>query len=164
MDIAQWIIVFIIYRLIFIRASTLDALVLFVAYLFYQFIVIPLPAMDYYTSSSLLNLVVAYMLQSRNKPAAACSYAMILCNTVWFSFFGSYFLGLTWWSCYYDQTIYNKVAFLLLTLQLVAILPRGVLNGIRDTVKRIISDSHVIGGIKAAFVNRKILQSKKAFK
>jgi len=121
----QWIMFFIIFLLLFNKASFFDALILLTAYLFYEFFIVDLHANRYYLLSSMLNLIVGLSFYSRNKYAAICAYALVCCNMLGY---------LMWWQ-YYSPYLYDNIFLLILALQIIFILPKGLLNGLANIIK-----------------------------
>ena len=107
------------------KASRVDAFILFCAFSFYQLFVIPASDIYYYSCASMLNLCVGLCLHHRNKIAASCSYSLVAINFIGFCIYHS---GLS-------HGIYDIISLIILITQLVAILPRGLINGLRSYSK-----------------------------
>ena len=133
MNYAQWIIYLVIVLLLFIRASKYDAFVLFVAFSVYQVFIIPVSDIYYYSCTSLLNLCVGIVLHHRNRLAALCSYSLVLLNLI----------GFWMWYAMFNPTVYDNISLFILTIQLFAIIPKGLVNGIRHYFKHTMA--HIVG-------------------
>jgi len=154
MSLIQWFIVLAIFLLTFNKASKSDAFVLFRAYLIYQFAIVDLPAEAYYSCTAFMNLIVGIILHHRNVSGALCSYSLIFVNC----------LGFYLWYKYSPPTLYDNISLIILILQLVAITPRGLLNGIRCHLKPPVAISNGFDSIKARVTMYKNTTTKKAAK
>jgi len=154
MNYSQWIIFFIIFLLLFNKASRVDAFILITAYIIYQSFVVDLSAVYYYSIAASLNLIVGLVIHSRNKYAAMCSYSLIFVNV-----FG-YFL----WYQYYDPDIYDNISLSILALQIITILPKGLLNGLGNIIKYIMAKSPIFNSIQSRVTMHKINSFKKTRK
>ena len=125
MNNSQWIIFSIICLLLFNKASRSDAFILIIAYLVYQSFIVDLSAASYYSTTASLNLITGLVIHSRNKCAAICSYSLVLVNV-----FG-YFL----WFAYLEPNVYNDISLKILILQVITIIPKGLLNGLANIIK-----------------------------
>lgn len=113
--------------LLFNKASSRDAFILFVTYSFYQLYIVDLSAIYYYSCDSLLVLCMGIVLHHRNKPAAICAYLLCIVNVI----------GFMLWYWYLEPTLYDTLSSLILAIQLITILPRGLADGIRGTIEHI---------------------------
>jgi len=141
MVITQWIIFSIMCLLLFSRDkdSQFSAVVLIVAYLFYQAFIVSASDIDYYSYTPFLNLIVGIILQKRNPYAAICSYSLVLWSV------GGFFL----WYNYYEPDMYDNISLLILILQVITILPTRLLNGLRSSIKHIMAKSPIFNRIQA---------------
>lgn len=141
MNITQWIIFSIIFLLLFSKdkASSTDAFILIIAYLFYQSFIVGIPFTQYYSYTAFLNLIVGIILQKRNTYAALCSYSLVFCNV----------MGFLLWYKYYDPDIYDNISLLILILQIITILPKRLLNGLRNSIEHIVAKSPIFNSIQA---------------
>ncbi len=141
MVITQWIIFSIMCLLLFSRDkdSQFSAVVLIVAYLFYQAFIVSASDINYYLYTAFLNLSVGVILQKRNPYAAICSYSLTLCSV------GGFFL----WYNYYDPDVYDNISLLILILQMITILPTRLLNGLRSSIQHIMAKSPIFNRIQA---------------
>ncbi len=140
MNTVQWILFSIICLLLFSKdkASSIDAFVLVIAYLFYASFIVKAPDILYYSYAAFMNLIVGIILQPRNTHAAICSYSLVLCNV----------LGFFLWYNYYDPDLYDNIALLILALQTITILPTRLLNGLRCYIQHIMAKSRIFNGIQ----------------
>jgi len=104
MIITQWIIFSIMCLLLLSKDkdSQYCAVVLIVAYLFYQAFIVSASDINYYLYTPFLNLVVGIALQKRNPYAAICSYGLVLSSV------GGFFL----WYNYYDPDMYDNTSLI----------------------------------------------------
>jgi len=114
------------------EASKSDAFVLFVAYSIYQLYIVDLDAIYYYSCASLLNLCVGLVLHHQNNSAAICSYSLIFVNM----------LGFFLWYQYLHPLVYDNISLVILIIQLIAIMPKGLLNGIGRNIQHSASGSN----------------------
>ena len=135
----QWCIFLIIFALLFIKASRVDALILFVIYSTYQILIINLDDVYYYSASALLNLVAANTLVNTNTRAATCSCLLVFANLI----------GFFLWYLYFPPDIYDVICFFILVTQLILILPKGLLNGLGYNIKHIVAKSAFFDGTEA---------------
>ena len=135
----QWCIFLIIFALLFIKASRVDALILFVIYSTYQILIINLDDVYYYSASALLNLVAANTLVNTNTSAATCSCLLVFANLI----------GFFLWYLYFPPDIYDVICFFILVTQLILILPKGLLNGLGYNIKHIVAKSAFFDGTEA---------------
>lgn len=131
MNTTQWVVFSIILLVFFVKANKTDAFILLCTYLYYIEFIIPLSDIYYYSGSALLNLGAGLSLHFINKNAAICSYLLVPLNVI----------GYLLWYKYYPPTIYDNIALLILVLQLVTLLPKGALNGLRYNCKYIMAKS-----------------------
>lgn len=140
MNTEQWFLFLIITLLLFNGASRSGAFILFVAYCFYEKNIVSLDAVYYYSCSSLLNLIVGLTLYPERSVAAICSYSLVIINV----------FGYLLWYTGCDPDIYDNIALLILTTQLVFILPKGMINGLRDDIQYIVAKSPIFNRIKTS--------------
>jgi len=140
MTITQWVVFSVITLLLFSkdRDSQFSAVILVVAYLFYQAFIVGTPYILYYSYAAFLNLIVGMTLQDRNKYAAICSYSLTLCNV----------MGFFLWYNYYEPDVYDNISLLILILQTITILPTRLLNGLRNSIKHIVAKSRIFNSIQ----------------
>jgi len=146
----QWVLVFIIYLLLMNKVSNTDASILLSAYVSYQLLVIPLDTL-YYSCSALLNLLVGSALHKRNKPAAICSYSLVLCSV----------FGYALWLGYYEPYIYDKICLLILLIQILTITPKGLLNGLRNNIQHTMAKFTIFNSFQTRVTMYKINSLKK---
>ena len=136
MTITQWVIFSVITLLLFSndKDSQFSAVILVVAYLFYQAFIVDTPLVLRYSYSAFLNLIVGIALHKRNVYAALCSYILVLCNV----------FGFILWVNYYAHHTYDNISLVILALQAITIFPTRLLNGLRHRIidiKRIMAES-----------------------
>lgn len=73
----------------------------------------------YYSIMCVANLLVGILLHKEFKIAAFCAYLLVPVNL----------LGFYLWVKYYPHDLYNVICAIILTIQLLAILPKGLSNG-----------------------------------
>jgi len=154
MNTEQWFLFSVITLLLFNGASRSGAFILFVAYCFYEKNIVDLSATYYYSGSSLLNLIVGLTLFHERKAAAICSYFLVILNV----------FGYLLWYGYYPPAIYDNIALIILSMQLVFILPKGMVNGLRSDIKYIVAKSAIFNRIKTSVTMYKINSFKKTKK
>jgi hypothetical protein len=103
------------------KASFWGAFTLLVAYCIYAPLVIPMPAIYYYSCASSLALFVGIILHKRHKVAAICAYSLPLVNI----------LGFFLWVNYYTPGLYDNISAVILIIQVISLLPKRLLNGFR---------------------------------
>lgn len=135
----QWILFAVIYVLIFNRASELGAIVLFTAYSFYALFVIDLDAVYYYSVTALINLCSGLALHANNKYTAICSYFLVVINL----------LGFWLWYQYLPPALYDNICLAILFIQVITIIPKGLLNGLRDYCKHTLANITIFNRNKA---------------
>ena len=144
MTITQWVIFAVITLLLFSsdKNSQFSAVVLVVAYLFYQSFIVGTPLVIYYSYAAFLNLIVGVILHKRNPYAAIAAYSLALCNVA----------GFVLWLNYYEHHVYDNISLLILILQTIIILPTRLLNGLRHifiNIKRVVLESRICNSYQA---------------
>lgn len=115
----QAIIMIVLCLLCLNRASFNGAFVILIAFCIYSPLIIPMPAMYYYSCAGLLNLIVGLVLQKDYNSTAMCSYSLVVVNLV------GYFI----YEKGYDPVLYDNISAIILIIQLSSLLPKGLLNG-----------------------------------
>ena len=151
MNYLQWIVFFIIFSLLFNKASRVDAFILFVAYIIYELFIVNLDATYYYSFTALLNLCVGLALHNRNNNAAICSYTLVPWNVV------GYYI----WYAYYDPDIYDNMSLVILLLQLMFVIPKRLLNGLRNNIKHTMAEYPIFNGDQTRVTMHKSQPNKK---
>lgn len=146
--------VFVIFLLLFNKRSSSAATILIITYLLYEVFVVDLAGVYYYSATATLNFVAGCVLCTVNKRAAICSYGLVICNLI----------GYIMWFTYYEPNLYNSMSLSVLTVQILTILPKGLINGCRDSFKRFVFGDNVVVGFKANTRHSESLQNKKVVK
>ena len=122
------------------KDSSLIAFILIVHSLFYYSFIVDTPAIQYYSYSSFINLILGLYLYSKNKyHAAICSYILVPWDMV----------GFFAWYQYYDPDYYDNISILIHAIQVITITPKRLLNGLRDNFKYIMAKSRIFNRIQA---------------
>ena len=115
----QVIIMIVLCLLCLNKASFYGAFVILTAFCIYSPLIIPMPAMYYYSCAGLLNLIVGLILQKDYTTTATCSYSLVVVNLI------GYFI----YEKGYDPVLYDNISAIILIIQLSSLLPKGLLNG-----------------------------------
>ena len=118
----QAIILLSLIALIASKASRYGALVILLELSIYYSLISDLSAIYYYSCTATLNLFVGLVLHNRYKLAALCAYALVFANLY----------GFFIWYQYIDPVSYDIISGILLTAQLLFLLPKGFRDAIRD--------------------------------
>jgi len=102
------------------KVSFWGAFILLISYCFYYLLVVPLPDDYYYSCSALTVFLVGLVLQKYYVVAAICSYVLVPVNAVGFLLYDNN----------YEPTLYDNVCLVILIIQLISLLPKGLLNGL----------------------------------
>lgn len=132
------------------KESSLLAFVLIIHSLFYYSFVVNATDIHYYSYSAIINLMLGMYLQTKNKNAAICSYLLVPIDGFGF---------LLWYGDYYPD-IYDNIAILIHSIQLITITPKRLRNGFRDSIKHFIANSSVFNSIKPRVTMYRITQDK----
>ena len=119
------------------KASFYGAFVILTAFCIYSPLIIPMPAMYYYSCAGLLNLIVGLILQKDYNAAATCSYSLVIVNLV------GYFI----YEKGYDPVLYDNISAIILIIQLSSLLPKGLLNGLGHSNKHSLVKSDFFNGL-----------------
>ena len=117
----QAIILLSLIALIASKASRYGALVILLELSIYYSLISDLSAIYYYSCTATLNLFVGLVLHNRYKLAALCAYALVFANLY----------GFFIWYQYIDPVSYDIISGILLTAQLLFLLPKGFRDAIR---------------------------------
>ena len=115
------------------KAPNKGAFILLMGYIFHEAVNLYGFSEDkyiyYYSVSMTINLIIGYLLQKHSLSAAICSYGLVFVNIY----------GALLWYAYLPHDAYDSIFAVILFIQLIVIIPIGVLNGFtihRTTNKR----------------------------
>ena len=118
------------------EASFKGALVLFISYCIYAQLITPMQAIYYYSCASLLAFIVGLILHRDYIVTAICAYSLTAVNI----------LGFFLWANYYEPTIYDNISSIILIIQALSLLPKGLLNGFRHNNQHSLVESSDFNG------------------
>ena len=111
------------------KSSRRGAIILFMGCIAYLLIALDASAVYYYSLSASLSLVVGLALCKVNKLASLIGYALVLTNLI----------GFFMWYLYMSPIVYNNVSMVLLVVQAMCVLPKGVFNGFRNNIQHTVA-------------------------
>ena len=136
------------------KGSSVAASILIITYLLYELLVVDLSKPNYYSATAALNFIAGCVMYSVSVRVAICSYSLVACNSI----------GYILWVTYSSPSLYNSMSFSILTVQILMLLPKGLINGFGNNIKRFVFGGIIAFSFKASARYGESLQRKKAIK